>query len=100
MKADRYGTPAEQTRYRQGWQSATDADTADISRDLRCGDCAHQGWSETSRTPQATCPHLGATTLRATCDRWAARPAPLDPEVGDALVAALHRAGMRHGGEA
>ena len=98
MKADRYGTPSEQHRHRLGWLSATAADAAAIARDHRCDDCMHRDWSETARTPRPCCGYVGPTSLRATCNNWTARPAPLDPEIGEAIVAALHRAGMRHGG--
>jgi hypothetical protein len=99
MKADYYGTYSEQTRYNKGWQSATDADDAGIPRDRRCGDCMHQGWSyKKARTPRPSCAYVGATSVRATCRDWMARPAALDPDIVDGIVTALRRAGLRHGG--
>jgi hypothetical protein len=98
MKADRYGTPSEQHRYRLGWLSATAADAAAIARDHRCDDCMHREWSETARTPRPRCGYGGPTSARATCNRWTARPAPMGPDIADGIVTALHHAGLRRWG--
>jgi hypothetical protein len=98
MKADRYGTPAEQVRAAAGWLSATDAAAEGVPEQRRCADCAHKSWSERARTPRPVCARLGATTLLATCREWSAPPAPLSREAAEAIVAALRRAGLRRGG--
>ena len=69
MKADLYGTPAEQRRAQVGWQPASAIASDRLGP--RCCNCAHQGWSEGCRTPRARCElHDMPTTQRARCDWW------------------------------
>ena len=69
MKADLYGTHAEQYRFSVDWRSASELGHAYIGE--RCDSCAHHGWSEGARTPRARCElHAMPTTQRARCPSW------------------------------
>ena len=98
MKADRYGTPAEQHRLAVGWQPASALGKVHIGE--RCDSCAHHGWSEGARTPRARCElHAMPTTQRARCPSWerAEEREPLSDEARQAIERAV-RLSQRRGG--
>jgi hypothetical protein len=92
MRPDPYGTPAQQTLHRIGWQPAAELGPLNIGK--RCDNCHHHAWAEGTRTPRPRCAlHDIATTARARCRDWAERtePGPLSDDARAALDRHLRR---------
>jgi hypothetical protein len=115
MKADKYGTIAEQIRHQAGWLPAKAADQRrglpadDASRidpDQRCGTCCHLSEPDLTAGPRANpiCDALSVLTTRRRA--WCTKYQPLmdlhqtlATPATDALVRAIQRRARLAGGQ-
>jgi hypothetical protein len=71
MKADKWGTPAQQKRFEAGWMPAKERKFKANDRDRRCGNCGNENINFQLASAPSNCEHLGvATRPSAVCNHW------------------------------
>jgi hypothetical protein len=72
MKADKYGTYAEQKRFEANWKPAKQRTDLGVQRSRKCINCKHGEINVETRSGSIHCNALDAATRDgAICDRYA-----------------------------